>query len=174
MLLPSSLDRASSIHWPTRLTAHTTSVAVEADTLLPVSHPSPGPSCSSRPSCPSPRWVTCKPSLRGLRSSASPWERVASTRPRTSIVLPSPISSQMKPPLGIAEHLALEHGDAENRREQDGRQCRDGLPHYVTETPADPRGRSCAEETEAGSRHVTCQTLQAASPPCPRASQDAS
>ena len=102
VLLPSSLDRASSIHWPTRLTAHTTSVAVEryfVASLASIAWPELFVSA-----------LMPKPSLGDLQTvpSGSPFfsqslgAGLASTRPRTSIVLPSPISSQMKPPLGIA------------------------------------------------------------------------
>ena len=102
VLLPSSLDRASSIHWPTRLTAHTTSVAVDRYFL----------GCLSSMAWPELSVSTLMPrsSLGDEQTIAagSPFltqslgAGLASTSPRTSTVLPRPISSQMKPPLGIA------------------------------------------------------------------------
>ena len=100
---PSSLDRASSIHWPTSDTAHTTSVAVERN-----SRASRGVSMCAYAAGD----MSCSLGLEHVDPSGSPRRSqsagggLESTSDSTSTVFPRPISSHRKPPLGSAGHAS--------------------------------------------------------------------
>mmetsp|Transcript_704 Transcript_704/g.2871 ORF Transcript_704/g.2871 Transcript_704/m.2871 type:complete len:320 (+) Transcript_704:819-1778(+) len=99
-LASSSFERASSIHWPTSDTAHTTSVAVERNSRANRGTPSGAAT----------RDMSCSLGLeivdpgRSPRRAQSAGGGLESARASTSTVFPRPISSHRNPPLGSAGH----------------------------------------------------------------------